>query len=149
MKLYLTNIGAALTNLYLLLFLWGLSAGIASSVPVIAMIGCVALFVVIPPLLVHIPRMGYLGGFLCSLLILPWSIGYLVSDFQFSFTDLFVLIPCLLAVYTGCLSVYYFVRKRDIILPKSSVFRLLLSIVPALLFVLYLISISGNFRYIG
>lgn len=152
MKLYFINIGASLTNLYLLLFLWGLSAGIASYIPVIAIVGCILLFVVIPPLLVRKPRIGYLGGLLCALAILPWILRSLIFDLRdsgFRFTSLILFLPCLLAITSAYLSTYFFVKNKGLKLPTNSTQRFLLSVVPSLLFILYIITISKNFHYTG
>jgi hypothetical protein len=152
MKLYFINIGASLTNLYLLLFLWGLSAGIASYVPIVAIVGCILLFVIIPPLLVSNPKIGYIGGLLCVLAILPWTVRFSVSELQeseFGFIKLIFLLPCLLAILSGCLSAYFLIKKKDLKLPVNSTRRLLLSIVPGLLFILYIIAISKKFHYTG
>lgn len=150
MKLYFLNIGTSLINLYLLLFLWGLSAGIASYVPVVAMVGCVILLVIIPPLLIHKPKIGYSGGLLCALAILPWTVRFSVSElqeFEFNIIKLIFFLPCLLAITSGCLSAYFLVKNKDLKLPANSTQRFLLSVIPGLLFILYVIAISKNFHY--
>src|SRR5919199_44362 len=149
MKLYFINISASLTNLYLHLILWGLSAGFVNYVPVVAIIGCILLFVIIPPLLVLRPRLGYLGGLLCALSILPWAFGFLISsvheiysvhEFQFTLINILLFMPCLLLLVSGYLSAYFFVKKKDIALPTDTWLRFSLATIPALLFILYIIT---------
>ena len=73
MRIYVAYLLAALLIFYLVMLYYGVSAGFASPVPVLALVGTLVLSAMAAPVLVYSPRVGlWLGALGCSLL-LPYS----------------------------------------------------------------------------
>jgi hypothetical protein len=141
---YILYLLTAITTYYLVMFIWGVSAGFSNYMPIIAVMGSIIMFVVAAPVLVINYRAGLILGLCCCLMMLPFNVIYFLSFFKenrsgynlFSFLMLLPAIFNLLAIYT---SVVTFSKKTTIAFSKSV--RLALIIVPILLFIIYLVSV--------
>ena len=77
MRIYVAYLLAALLNFYLVMLYYGVSAGFASPVPVLALVGSLILSAMAAPVLVYNARVGlWLGALGCGLL-LPYSLLFL------------------------------------------------------------------------
>ena len=77
MRIYVAYLLAALLSFYLVMLYYGVSAGFASPVPVLALVGTLVLSTMAAPVLVYSPRVGlWLGALGCGLL-LPYSVMFL------------------------------------------------------------------------
>ena len=77
MRIYVAYLLAALLSFYLVMLYYGVSAGFASPVPVLALVGTLVLSAMAAPVLVYSARVGlWLGALGCGLL-LPYSVTFL------------------------------------------------------------------------
>ena len=77
MRIYVAYLLAALLSFYLVMLYYGVSAGFASPVPVLALVGTLVLSAMAAPVLVYSARVGlWLGALGCGLL-LPYSVMFL------------------------------------------------------------------------
>lgn len=141
---YILYLITAVTTYYLVMFMWGVSAGFSNYVPIVAVVGSIIMFVVAAPVLVLSNRVGVLLGLCCCLMMLPFNAGYFLSFFKdnrsgynlFSFLMLLPAIFNLLAIY---ISVFAFFKKNTIDFAKS--IKIIFILAPILLFIIYLVSV--------
>lgn len=143
MRLYILYISTALLTFWMILFLYGVSAGFANYVPVVALLGSVLLFVLAAPILLYNTRIGLIIGLASCLLIIPYSIGFTKSIFDdgvFNWGVLIAILPTVLILF----SVFFtakslFVKGAVIKTPSGSTVKILLASIPVALFLLYLV----------
>ena len=82
MRLYLAYLLAAILSFHLVMLYYGVSAGFANSLPVLALAGCVVLSAVASPVLVYNARAGLWLGALGCVLLLPYSVVFLGGVLQ-------------------------------------------------------------------
>lgn len=149
MKIYITNLLTALSAFWMILFLYGVSAGFASFIPIIALLSSVVLFTVATPIFIYNIRIGLVISLVCCLLILPYSVMFImgvIDDGVFNFGVLLVLLPILL-IY---LCLYFILKsllgKNSVIkgLPVNKVSKVILAAIPILLFIIY-IACTGKY----
>jgi hypothetical protein len=122
----------------------GISAGFASNIPVVALIGSLVLFVIATPVLIYNKRLGLVIALISLLLMLPYTIGFAKSILDprvFNWRSLLALLPALFTLLCTYLTVQYlfFQTRVSLALPASSVARILLAFIPVTLIVLYFI----------
>ncbi|GAC1417847.1 MAG: hypothetical protein NVS1B13_19730 [Flavisolibacter sp.] len=142
MARYILFILTAITNYYLIMFLWGVSAGFSNYIPIIAAIGTILMFVIATPMLAINFKTGLVVGLIYSLAILSFNIGYLVTVIEDKkyhvFIGLLTLIPTVLNIVT----IFFIItglRKGGSTINPS--FKIVLAIVPVIVFLIYLISV--------
>ena len=109
MRIYVTYLLAALLSFYLVMLYYGVSAGFASPVPVLALVGTLVLSAFAAPALVYSARVGlWLGTLGCGLL-LPCSVTFLrgvLMEWDWHWLIPLGLIPAVLVLVSS----YYTVR---------------------------------------
>lgn len=150
MRLYVAYLLAACLSFYLVMLYYGVSAGFASPVPVLALVGALVLSAFAAPVLVYQARVGlWLGAVGCGLL-LPYRImfmGGIVKEWQWNWLLLLGLLPSVLVL----LSSYGTVRAWQapfgswLAFPAYPWLRWGLVLFPLLLWASYLISIRAAF----
>lgn len=144
MKLYIFYILTALLTSWMILFLYGVSAGFASYAPIAALLGSVLLFTVATPILVYNTRVGLIIGLIGCLLILPYNVGFakgVFDDGVFNWGILLALLPIVLILFSTYFTVKPLLVKGTLIsgIPSNAIAKLFLSGIPIALFILYLI----------
>lgn len=143
MRLYILYILTALLTSWMILFLYGVSAGFANYAPIVALLGSVLLFVLAAPILIHSKYVGLIIGLAGCLLIVPYNIGFtkgVFDDGVFNWGVLVAVIPTFLILFS-----IFFTAKgllfRDTVakVPWGLTAKILLTGTPIVLFVLYLI----------
>jgi len=144
MKLYLLYLSTAVINSWIILFLFGISAGFANYFPVLALLGSILMFLLAAPISIHKTRLGLILGLISYLLVLPYILLFtkgILEDGLFDLVTVFTAMPLPLIL----LGIYYTVKllrtksAENLDIPSNRAVRLLLSFVPMALFVLYLI----------
>ena len=143
-KTYILYFLSALLNSWMILFYLGFSSGLTNYLPLIALFGGVLLFIIALPILVYNIRIGIIVGLISLFLILPYSIlssFYLFLDWKFSWGLLFFTIPLLIILLSLYISIKYLLNKDSVqaLNPISSTTKIILALLPILLFILYVI----------
>src|SRR5258708_13931321 len=143
-KLYTLYVLTAMLNFWVILFNLGFSAGLANYFPVFALLGTILLFIIASPMLVYKMCMGIIIGFASFFFIFPYSILFTISlfqDWRFSWSLLLVTIPSILVLGCIYITVKYLFTKGYFasIKPINRTAKILLSVIPLLLFILYII----------
>lgn len=144
MRQYILYLIAAITTYYLIMFIWGVSAGFSSYMPIVAIIGSILMFVIAAPMLIVNYRVGLLIGIGCCLVMLPFNTMYFISFFRenksgYNLFSILMLLPAiftLLAIYT---SVVAFIKSSTVDFSKPV--KIILALAPVLLFIIYLTSV--------
>lgn|GEM_PF-1804137 len=139
MRSYFLYILTGLVTFWVVMFLFGVSAGFANYTPIMAIIGSALLFTVASPTLVINKRIGLIIGAISSLLILPFDIGFTISIFDdgaINWGTFLAFAPIILV----SLSLFYTVKdfKSSAILLNQTV-KILLFCIPILFFILYIV----------
>lgn len=147
MKVYITYFFVSLFTSYMILFQLGVSAGFASYIPVIALLGSIILFVVANPVFVYNKRIGLYIGLVSCLLILPYMIFFiggiisaLITGTKINYIILIILIPPLLLIFGIYISIKEVLERKEVKEVYSStnkVVKVILAAIPILLFILY------------
>jgi hypothetical protein len=141
---YILYLITAFATYYLVMFMWGVSAGFSNYVPIVAVVASIIMFVVAAPVFVLNNRVGVLLGICCCLIMLPFNAGYFLSFFKenksgYNWFSMLMLLPVifnLLAIYT---SVVAFKKNSTVNFSKSV--KITLAVVPVLLFIIYVMSV--------
>ncbi|HET8572413.1 MAG TPA: hypothetical protein VFL76_00955 [Edaphocola sp.] len=139
MRTYICYIITGLITFWVVLFLFGVSAGFANYMPIMALIGSVLLFAAASPLLIIKKKLGLIIGIISCLLILPFDIGFTVSLFDdgvFNWGTLLALLPIISIIASSFYTIKEFRRPKRALSQKV---RILLFCTPILLFILYII----------
>jgi hypothetical protein len=144
MKLYSLFFLTAISNIYVILILWGFSAGFSSYIPQLACIAAILLFVIVTPLSMFNGKWAVILGLSLSVLMLPFNIGYFVATIteqnEGNIISLLFIIPAILnfciTVYTGFILWQKRVTLMEI--PYSFALRVFLAAIPIFLFTAYL-----------
>jgi hypothetical protein len=127
----------------MILFLYGVSAGSANYAPIAALLGSVVLFVLAAPIFVYRQRVGLIVGLAGCLLIVPYNIGFAKSVFDDGFFDwgvLVAILPTLLILFSLFFTAKGLILKNAVVkMPSGLTSKVLLSGIPIVLFLLYLI----------
>jgi hypothetical protein len=153
-KLYTLYVLTAILNFWVILLYMGLSAGLVNYFPVFALFGTILLFVVSSAMLVYKIRIGLVIGLVTLFFIFPYSILFVISlfhDWQFSWILVLIAIPSLLVLVCIYITLKYLFSKRYSIFikPIDRTTRILLSVMPLLLFILYIICYGRNWNLSG
>lgn len=144
MRQYILYLITAITTYYLVMFIWGVSAGFNSYMPIVAVIGSILLFVVAAPILAVNYKVGLFLGIGCCLIMLPFNAMYFLSFFKenksgYNLFSILMLLPTIFNLLTIDTSVVAFRKNSTIGFSKS--FKIVLAVVPVFLFIIYLISV--------
>jgi len=150
MRIYVAYLLAALLSFYLVMLYYGVSAGFASPVPVLALVGTLVLSAMAAPVLVYSPRVGlWLGALGCGLL-LPYSVMFLggvLMEWHWHWLMPLGLLPAVLVLVSS----YYTVRAlrtrlvAGLAFPAHPWLKRSLVLLPLLLWASYLVSIRSAF----
>jgi len=145
-KIYLLFIITALCTAWLIVFYLGVSSGFSNYVPIIALLGSVALFVIAAPLIVYLQRAGLYVGLLSCLLMLPYSLMFILHLFRdyngtWHWGLILILLPSMLVLLNVLFTVNALFVKKKMLRPVSinNTNKLLFSFFPVLLFAIYLV----------
>lgn len=142
MKIYISYLSTALLNFWLIAFYLGFSAGFANYIPIVALLGAILIFIVALPTLIYSPRIGIIIGLGACVMLLAYCISTflgVIEDGVFNWGVL-ILIPFILTLISIYLSFNTLLGKREMPnIPKDKVIKAILSIMPILLFALYLV----------
>ncbi|MDQ1087573.1 hypothetical protein [Siphonobacter sp. SORGH_AS_1065] len=142
MKIYISYFSTAFFNFWLIAFYLGFSAGFASYIPILALLGAILLFIVAIPILIYNSRSGVIAGLLACLMLLAYGMSTflgVIEDGVFNW-GILILTPFVLTLISIYLSLNVLVGKKQVPnIPKDKIIRLILSSVPTALFILYLI----------
>jgi hypothetical protein len=150
MRIYVAYLLAALSSFYLVMLYYGVSAGFASPVPVLALMGALVLSAVAAPVLVYHARAGlWLGALGCSLL-LPYSalfLGSVVGEWKWHWLMLLGLLPAVLVLFSSYCTVRALRTPRvaGLAFPTHPWLKGGLVLLPLLLWASYLVSIRSAF----
>ncbi len=144
MKFYILYIITALLTFWIILVLFGVSAGFANPVPVIALVGSLLLFTISSPLLIYNSRIGLFLGLAFLLMMLPFTLGFVIlgiEDGVFNWGIIFSFLPALLVMLGLYLTTRQIIFQKDFIvnLPMSSITKIILAIIPIGLTLVYFI----------
>ena len=143
MKIYTFYLITALLIFWMILFLYGVSAGFASFAPISALLGSVILFTIAAPVFIYNIRIGLIIGLIGCLLMLPYMFIIVKGVFEdgvFNWGILIGMLPTVLIL----LSIYFTIKpllgaSAVSGLPSNAIVKLLLSGIPLALFILYLL----------
>ncbi|GAA3976207.1 hypothetical protein [Hymenobacter antarcticus] len=150
MRIYVAYLLAALLSFYLVMLYYGVSAGFASPVPVLALVGTLVLSTFAAPALVYHPRVGlWLGAVGCGLL-LPYSImfmGGILKEWQWNWLLPLGLLPGVLVLVSSYCTMQAWRAPLSswLTLPAHPWLRRALVLLPLLLWTSYLFSIRTAF----
>ncbi len=143
MRLYILYTLTALLTFWMILFLYGVSAGFANYTPIAALVGSVVLFVLAAPIFVYRQRVGLIIGLAGCLLIVPYNIGFARSVFDegvLNWGVLIAILPTLLILFSLFFNVRGLMVKNAVVkMPSGLTPKILLAGIPITLFLLYLI----------
>ena len=142
MKIYISYFATAFLNFWLITFYLGYSAGFANYIPIVSLIGTFLLFIVAIPTLIYNPRIGIIVGLVACLMLLAYGISTflgVIEDGVFNW-GILILTPIVLTVINIYLSLNILLSKSAMPnIPKYRVIKAILSSIPIILFVLYVI----------
>lgn len=143
MKLYISYLLASLFTSWIIIFYYGVSAGFSNYLPICALIGSILLFAIAAPLLIYNIRFGLILGLLGCLLILPFSVIFLkgiLADGIFNWGILLAL-PLILILFSTYITAKYLLSRNVVLagIPTGASVKILLAVIPLILFVLYLL----------
>lgn len=142
MKIYISYFSTAFFNFWLIAFYLGFSAGFASYIPILALLGAVILFVIATPILIYNSRIGTIIGLVACIMLLAYGVSTflgVIEDGVFNW-DILILTPFILTLTSIYLSINILIGKRQISnILKDKIMKVILSSIPIMLFVLYLI----------
>ncbi len=143
MRLYILYTLTALLTSWMILFLYGVSAGFANYAPIAALLGSVLLFILAAPILICSQRVGLIIGLTGCLLIVPYNIGFTKSVFDdgvFNWGVLIAMLPTLLILFSLFFTAMGLLFKGTVMkTPQGLTAKMLLAGIPIILFLLYLI----------
>ena len=143
MRLYILYTLTALLTSWMILFLYGVSAGFSNYAPIAALLGSVLLFILAAPMLIYIKRVGLIIGLVGCLLIVPYNMGFTKSVFDdgvFNWGVLIAILPTLLILFSLFFTAKGLLFKDTVItIPSGLTAKILLAGIPIALFLLYLI----------
>jgi hypothetical protein len=143
MRLYIFYTLTALLTSWMILFLYGVSAGSANYAPIAALLGSVVLFVLAAPIFVYRQRVGLIVGLAGCLLIVPYNIGFAKSVFDdgvFDWGVLVAILPTLLILFSLFFTAKGLMLKNAVVkMPSGLTSKILLAGIPIALFLLYII----------
>lgn len=139
MRVYIAYILTAVLNYYPIVAFWGMSLAPVS------FFGSVILFTVAAPILIYNVRLGLIIGLIGCLLIFPYMfmIGKgIFEDDIFNSGILIAILPTVLILLSTYLTVKILLAKSTVVsgIPLNTIVRLLLSLIPIVLFAIYSIS---------
>ncbi len=153
MRLYLLYIIASISNLYLILFYWGLSAGFSNTLPIAALIGSALLFVVASPIVVFNVKAGALIGLLCCSVILFYNafflFGTITTGNHGNPAKYLFLLPALTNFFATMYSIYILFKEKSSVVHQFSSLttKYFAAGTPIILSIIYLVFVLGKFRY--
>lgn len=143
MRLYIFYTLTALLTSWMILFLYGVSAGFANYVPIAALLGSVVLFVLAAPIFVYRQRVGLIIGLAGCLLIVPYNISFAKSVFDdgvLNWGVLIAMLPTLLILFSLFFTAKGLMLKNAVVkMPSGLTSKILLAGIPIALFLLYII----------
>lgn len=143
MRLYIFYTLTALLTSWMILFLYGVSAGSANYAPIAALLGSVVLFVLAAPIFVYRQRVGLIVGLAGCLLIVPYNIGFAKSVFDdgvLNWGVLVAILPTLLILFSLFFTAKGLMLKNAVVkMPSGLTSKILLAGIPIALFLLYII----------
>jgi hypothetical protein len=143
MRLYIFYTLTALLTSWMILFLYGVSAGFANYAPIAALLGSVVLFVLAAPIFVYRQRVGLIVGLAGCLLIVPYNIGFAKSVFDdgvLNWGVLIAMLPTLLILFSLFFTAKGLMLKNAVVkMPSGLTSKILLAGIPIALFLLYII----------
>lgn len=148
MRIYTGYLLAGLLTFYLVMLYYGVSAGFASYVPILALVGAVVLFVIAAPVLVYQPKVGLYVGLVGCLLLLPYSLVFITGIFEdakFSWPLLLAILPATLVLLSSYWTGRALLRPNSPLpaFPTAPALKFLLCVLPILLWGSYVLSIRA------
>ena len=141
-KVYISYLLTALLTCWIILFYFGVSAGFASYLPIVALFGCLLLFVIAAPILAYKARLGLFIGLLACVIILPFNLMFSKGIFDDGVLNIGVLllIPTILNIASLYLtSRFLLIGTPSSKLSNNNFANMSMAVIPILLLVLYLI----------
>ncbi len=148
MRIYICYLLSSILNFLLIIFYWGVSAGLANYSPIIALVGTIILLVLALPAIVYTKQIGLiLGSIGCSLILvyelplLIMNLKKVVLEHKFQWEAIGFSMPAILAILSTYFTVKALLKKDDISLnmPSNRYLKGLLAAIPLVLFFLYII----------
>jgi hypothetical protein len=145
MKLYIFYVLTALFTAWMVLFIFGVSAGFASYIPIAALLGSLLLFLVAAPIFVFNVKIGLKTGLIGCLFLLPYNLMFVIgviSDGILNWGILLIFIPTFLMIVSTYLTAKLLLKKKFVISdkPSNKIIKIMLSGTPIVLFIIYFIS---------
>lgn len=147
MRLYIGYLLAGLLNFYLVMLYYGVSAGFASYMPILALVGAAVLFVMAAPILIYQPKAGLYVGLIGCLFLLPYSVSFIISMFEEASSSWLLVFLAALMVTPVSFSSYWTVKAllqanlSQHTFPSKPVVKFLLCVLPIFLCGSYIFSI--------
>ena len=147
MKIYISYLVTSLTTIYVLLFYLGFSASFANYLPISALVGSTLLLIVGIPVSLYYKRLGLIISLLFLILTAPYFSTFgahiikaiFSSTTAFSFIFLIILLPPLMILISIYLTIKSLVKRNRNYLVENRSLKIILTVLPILLFVLYII----------
>lgn len=144
MKIYILYIITSLLTAWVILVLFGVSAGFANFIPIAGLLGSLLLFVVATPLLLYNSRTGLILGIVFLIAMLPYVLGFAKSGLEdgfFNWGIIISLLPALITLVALYLSVkqIFFQPAINLSLPINTTVKFVLAATPVGITLLYFI----------
>ncbi len=140
-RTYLLYLFTGLMTFWVVLFLFGISAGFSNYAPILALVGAVILFSVASPILVIKRKVGLILGLIGVLLLLPFDIGFTIGIFEeesLNWGTLLALIPIVLTLLTLIYSIKE-LRSTEKLKIGNRIIKVTMVALPLLLLLLYIL----------
>jgi hypothetical protein len=143
MKQYFAHFLSGFLAIWMMLWLLGLSAGIASILPILAFVGGLVLFVVASTLSLFYAKVGAIIAIIGNSLILPWYIG--IASANLGFLPIILIVVAILSLVTAVESLR---KKTEIAVknPRMEKIKLIIAPVPILIALLWALWFFGVIR---
>lgn len=143
MKQYFAHFLSGLLATWMMLWLLGLSAGIASILPILAFVGGVVLFVFASTLSLFYDRIGAVLAIIGNGLILPWYIG--IASTNFDSLSIILIVITTISLIIALLSLR---KKKENTAksPRTEKIKLIIAPVPTLIALLWALWLFGVIR---
>jgi hypothetical protein len=148
MRIYIGYLLAGLLTFYLVMLYYGVSAGFASYVPILALVGAMVLFVLAAPVLVYNTKVGLYLGVAGCLLQLPYSLVFLagiVEEAQLRWPLLLAVLPATLVLLSSYWTGKALLQTNRPVspFPTAPALKFVLCVIPILFGASYVFSIRA------
>lgn len=144
MKFYILFILNSFLTAWVILLFLSISAGFASFIPIMALIGALFLFAIATPILLYKNRLGLILGLVFLVIMLPYTIGLAISglgDRVVNLGTIFSFLPGLLALLTLYLVTkqIFFQKESNLSILTNPLIKVVLAAIPIGITILYFI----------